>query len=439
MRRVSIFALALLALIGCDQAAPKQPETPTTEPVNEPVNEPTPQISEQTFLFDKTVTWAAYQKDGVWQRLELNKDADTVLTLAVERGAFTYLCDQLDDEFNSFMRQSIFYFESAALEQELLDNSLEELPPFYCTYTGEIPTQPTAKIRGTIAGLNETDNYHVAFRNDDYSIFAFQGFPRDPAYDYETVGGAHAGTYDAIAIISPEGSSMPSKAVIDPKAVAVADKDVIYDFDLSEAVNLDTYTFTWNSLKTVESVWSFVDMNGLGMGGNLEGSKETTINYAGFPAGYVTNPSYTIHSQATADGCFYSFTAQLQTPRNLQTNPLPCADLKFEPASDTSPLNLSWTYTAAFQPDMLGISFEQGRSLNDFFEGSGYSVDVSFIGSHENLTSYTLEDFSALPGWQSTWSLKNEATLYNLYYADLEISNTERLQTSVSLQGRHEP
>jgi hypothetical protein len=448
MRRLYILILLFLALTACNRATPVNPatETPGTEnpTTGNPANNPQPQPSEHKITFDKTVTWAAYQKDGKWEVVNLNKDTDTVVTLTGNQGAFVYLCDQLADEFNSYMRQSIFYFESDALQRELKENSLEQLPAFYCTYTGEIPTPPTpptAKVHGAIAGLSETDGYQVLFKNDTHSLRAFPGFPRDAAYDYETLGGAYAGTYDALATIFPQDALAPTHGFIEKNAVTVASEDVTYDFDFSKAVKLDTYTFSWKGLNVVDSIWTSIDMNGLAMFSNIEPHQDTTINYAAFPSTYVADSNYSVYSQATADGCYYSFSAWFKNPLPVQTNPLPCAKPNFElNTGKVQPeFKLSWTFPEPFQSGMLGISFEQGRSLSDFFEGSGYTAGVTFIGDFKDKTSYTLEDFSTLPGWKTEWSLKNEATIYNMYYANRDTLPTGMMQNSVSLQGIHRP
>jgi hypothetical protein len=98
MRPAAVLGLTLLALVGCDQAVPKQTETPSK-----------PQLSEQKFVFDKSVTWAAYQKDGKWQALELNKTGVTNLVLAVERGAITYVCDESATETYYIGQRTILF------------------------------------------------------------------------------------------------------------------------------------------------------------------------------------------------------------------------------------------------------------------------------------------------------------------------------------------
>lgn len=433
MQRLFALTLAFLILTACNQPTPTTNENPTTE-------NPQPQ-PEHKVTFDKTVTWAAYQKDGKWQVVELSKNADTVVTLTGKQGAFVYLCDQLADEFNPRVSQSIFYFESDTLQKELEENSLEQLPAFFCMYTGEIPTPPTlptAKIQGKILGAGETNSHQFVFSNSNGSVPGYVDFLEPNTYKtYNTP----AGLYDALAAITPKGAFAPSHAVIDRNAVTVADGDVSYDFDLSKAVKLDSYTFSWAGLKDVTSVWTSVYKSGLSMFSANGTNNATTISYSALPLDYAPEATYSVYSQVTADGCSHSFWADFKRPSALEVSAVPCATLDFVlDNSNTHPrLSLSWTYPTPYQPKMFGLSFEQDRLSANASGNSSYDAGISFFGNFKGMASYTLEDFSTLPGWNPEWSLKNEATAYNIFYADRTTLPTGVMQDNVAARGAYQP
>jgi hypothetical protein len=145
-------------------------QTTTSKEVSVKVEPVKPQLSEQVFVFDKSVTWAAYQKDGVWQTLELNETRKTKLSLAVEQGSIAYVCDDLANTENSYVSTEIFHFTHDGLQEFLADNSLESFPTIYCDYP--VPPRPprsTVNISGTVSGLGSTDSLEIRFQSETHS------------------------------------------------------------------------------------------------------------------------------------------------------------------------------------------------------------------------------------------------------------------------------
>jgi hypothetical protein len=400
----------------------------------EPVT-PQPQLSEQVFTFDKTVTWAAYQKDGVWQRLELSKTGDTKLSLAVEQGAISFVCNSPIDDTNFYTRHTIIHFTHDGLNQFVVNESLESLPTLSCTFsTPPMPEQPTAKIRGTITGIHSDDSLSINFRNDTHRTLGLKNMT-EPGYHYETFAGLPAGTYDAMAALFPNGASAPSHAIIDQNAVTIEDKDVDYDFDFSKAVVLNSYTLSLTGLENIESTWNTIGVNGLSMYSDYSFDKTTTITYSALPMGYLPKTDYSIYSHANADGCDYNFLGSFNTPSNLLLSAPPCAQAALQPKDTNKHFGLSWNFGVAFKPDTVGLSFEQGLMLSETQEGSGRNVSIMFLGDFRTMTSYALEDFSALSGWQPEWSLKDEATSYGFHYRNHQNLSDGKVQNSVSIWG----
>jgi hypothetical protein len=398
--------------------------------------EVTPPLSKQTFIFDKSVTWAAYQKDGVWQVLELSETRRTKLSLAVEQGAIAYVCDDLADANNSYLSNEIFYFTHDGLQEFLEDNLLESFPTIYCDYPyPPRPPRSTTNISGTVSGLSLTDSLEIRF----YGVTSSNGDDLYPGQfpKYKTWGGVEAGTYDVLAAVTPNKATAPTKAVFYPQAVTVTDMDVTFDIDLADAVTLDSYKFSVKGLQNIESTWNLATANGLTMYKRDSAGTATSFNYAAFPIGYLPETGYWLHTHAVANGCDYSLSATVKTPGNYQVSAPPCASITFE--TKNSLPSLAWSYGTTYQADMMGVYFEQGRVFSDTGEGSGYGFGTAFYGDFSAMTSYTLEDFSSLPGWKPEWSPKNEATKYGFYNQSRQLFADGNLYTSVATEGEFRP
>lgn len=411
-------------------------QSATSKEVSVKVEPVKPQLSEQVFVFDKSVTWAAYQKDGVWQRLELNETRRTKLSLAAPKGAIAYVCDNLADADNSYLSNEIFYFTHSGLQEFLEDNSLESFPTIYCDYPyPPRPPRSTANISGTVSGLGSTDSLEIRFRGETSGNSA-DLFPRQ-APEYETWGGLQPGTYDVLAAVTPNKANAPTKAVFYPQAVTVADTDVTFDIDLANAITLDSYKFTVKGLQNIKSTWNLATANGLTMYNRTSAGTATSFNYSAFPIGYLPETGYGLYTHALANGCDYTLSVTVKTPENYQVSAPPCATTTFETKNGLP--SLSWTYATPYQADMMGVYFEQGCVFSDTGEGSGYGFGTAFYGDFPNMTSYTLEDFSGLPGWKAEWSPKNEDTKYGLYNESREPFADGNLFTSVRAEGEFRP
>lgn len=222
-----------------------------------------------------------------------------------------------------------------------------------------------------------------------------------------------------------------------PQAVTVADTDVTFDIDLADAVTLDSYKFSVKGLQNIESIWHTATGNGLTMYDRDSPSLATAFTYSAFPMGYIPETSYGLYTHALANGCDYDLATNFKTPGNYQISVPPCATTTFETKNGLP--SLSWIYATPYQSDMMGVYFEQGRVFSDTGEGSGYGFGAGFFGDFPNMTSYTLEDFSGLPGWKAEWSPKNEATKYGLYNESREPFADGNLYTSVDAEGEFRP
>jgi hypothetical protein len=254
---------------------------------------------------------------------------------------------------------------------------------------------------------------------------------------YQTWGGIQPGTYDVLAAIFPSKATRPTKAVFYPQAVTVADTDVTFDIDLADAIPLDNYKFSVKGLQNIKSTWNLATANDLTMYSKDSAGTATSFTYSAFPIGYVSETGYWLHTHALADGCDYSLSATVKTPGNYQVSAPPCASISFE-TKDGLP-SLSWNYATPYQADIIGVFFEQGRVFSDTGEGPGYGLGTGFFGDFPTMTSYTLEDFSGLPGWKAEWSPKNEATKYGLYNESREPFADGNLYTSVDAEGEFRP
>jgi hypothetical protein len=385
----------------------------------EPIT-PQPQLSEQVFTFDKTVTWAAYQKDGVWQVLELSKTDNTVLSLTVERGAITFVCDRLGEVDKDFSQYTA-YFTNQGLQKFLTVNELPDLPSVACEYTAPpMPTLPpdTAKIRGKVLGLGEGKTISISFVGKTYSGSAFAQLGLNNTLEYQSFFNLFPDTYDVIASMSDGQGNIPKQAIVFPDAVTMNTDEVIYDIDVTQAVTLDTYKLDIKGLNKPTSASSNVYAKGLAMSGVSTNPLETTIQYAAFPKNYSAATEYVAFGGADDDKCRHNMSLTFTTAKDLEVTMLPCATVTAKGGLTPS---FSWDYGSSYQSQRASFLLQQGNSSSNPLTNPRRSNSVDFFGNVLEKNAFTFEDFSKLPGWKPEWSLTSEPTTYGFYIEDRQI------------------